>query len=167
MNRINKIFLPVYMVFTLLLFNGCDQTDDVAGIFTGRAWKLTEFIDANTNKVFNYWTSEDEKRISYQLKAQPGTFTVTFSGIGDFDVVNGQFSGRGVSTTFSGHWTADGNSTDFRTSNNVSANDTDVLANGFIRGLEKAYKYEGDYDNLYIYFKDGQVEKYLLLHRVN
>lgn len=169
MNRISKIFLPVCLLCTILLFNGCDETDDVLGIFVGKGskvWKLTEIIDVHTNKPSNYWNNEDDKKISYDLKAQPGTFTITFSGIGDFDVVNGQYSGRGVTTSFSGEWTADGNSKDFRTSKNVSASDTDVLANGFIRGIEKAYKYEGDYDNLYIYFKDGQVDKYMLMHRV-
>ena len=44
---------------------------------------------------------------------------------------------------------------------NLSGNETDVLAKAFINGLQNVIRYEGDANNLFIYFSDGQTVKYM------
>ena len=43
-----RLILKVLGLLLLLpMFSGCNDTDDVAGIFTGKTWKLTYITKAN------------------------------------------------------------------------------------------------------------------------
>ena len=90
--------------------------------------------------------------------AQDGTFTLTFSGS---DLVNnstgGSFSGKAITANISGTWKADGATNELNI--NVEGNPiekNDVLGAAFITGLKNVTKYQGDKNNLFIYYKQGQ-----------
>ena len=44
---------------------------------------------------------------------------------------------------------------------NVSGMESNVLSKAFISGLQNVIRYEGDANNLFIYFKDGKNVKYM------
>jgi hypothetical protein len=87
-----------------------------------------------------------------------------FSGMEIDGKVNGQYTGRATNITISGNWYADGKSKTFQTSKQNTENDSDVLGRAFANAIRNAESYSGDYNNLTIYFKEGQVKKYLLMH---
>lgn len=50
-----RLILKVLGLLLLLpMFSGCNDTDDVAGIFTGKTWKLTYITKANGHGWYNF-----------------------------------------------------------------------------------------------------------------
>lgn len=49
---IRNIFLHVAHVFAAPLLSGCDNEDDVIGIFTGKTWKLSRLTNKGSNAQF-------------------------------------------------------------------------------------------------------------------
>ena len=90
-----------------------------------------------------------------------GNFTITFSGGEINGITGGTFNGRGVNATFSGKWQADGATHEMSMETNVSGMESNVLSKAFISGLQNVIRYEGDANNLFIYFKDGKNVKYM------
>ncbi|KAA6333634.1 hypothetical protein EZS27_017974 [termite gut metagenome] len=161
--------LRLLSVYILFAFASCNQTDDLNGIFTGKTWKLTEIRYDNGELCRDYWTApsgfnQEAFDTSYKLKEVKDCFTVTFSGMGTDGKANGQYTGRATSITLSGNWYADAKSKTFQTSKQSTENDNDVLGRAFANAIKNAESYSGDYNNLTIYFKEGQVRKYLLMH---
>ncbi|KAA6319885.1 hypothetical protein EZS27_030271 [termite gut metagenome] len=162
------------LLFTLLLLfgSGCDQSDDLTGIFTGKTWKLTEIRYVNGDLCKDYWTSsgrfnQEAYEISYKLKAIKNNFTLTFEGVEAGKKANGQYHGQATNVILSGYWSADGVHRTFNTSRQDAAEtEKDVLGKAFVNAITNAESYVGDYNNLYIYFKEGQVKKYFLMHVV-
>ena len=55
------------LMFSLLpLLSGCDNEDDVIGIFTGKTWKLSRLANKDSNRQFysGLWKDEEAKRKS-------------------------------------------------------------------------------------------------------
>lgn len=59
------------LMFSLLpLLSGCDNEDDVIGIFTGKTWKLSRLTNKDSNAQFypNLWNN-DNKAMEESLKS--------------------------------------------------------------------------------------------------
>ena len=47
-----------YLLLLLLMLpfvSGCNDSDDVNGIFTGKVWKLTYITKKNEHKPYDFW----------------------------------------------------------------------------------------------------------------
>lgn len=49
---IRNIFCMLLMFSLLPLLSGCDNEDDVIGIFTGKTWKLSRLTNKGSNAQF-------------------------------------------------------------------------------------------------------------------
>lgn len=159
-----KILTLLLFAALLPLLSACDQGDDVVEIFTGKTWKLT-YITMN-GQTYDFWNGDEAAyNRSEQLRRQSANFTVTFNGNNIEGVVGGEFDAHAVNRNIKGVWHADGVSHELRLTNiSATGNDTDVLAAAFYNGLCNATSYGGDSRNLYIYYKDGETTKCLVLH---
>lgn len=167
MKRLIRNISCMLLVFSLLpLLSGCDNEDDVIGIFTGKTWKLSRLTNKGSNAQFypNLWNNnvEEMKKSLDKLYNQKGTFTLNFEGTElDGELMGTTVNGQGIKSSVSGTWKADGKSQSlslYLKVNNNSA-ESDALAKAFISGLQNVYKYEGDANSLTLYFKDGQITR--------
>lgn len=152
-----KTIYKIIGLFVLLHFlAGCNDSDDVAAIFTGRVWKLTMISRDGEGKMCDFWGGDDAKRKESIRKLQSGgTFTISFDGSVEGDRIQGAASGTTITQPLSGQWSADGKSREFRAG--IAGNDEgDALARNFLEGVNSATQYDGDSRNLYlIYEKQG------------
>ena len=127
-----------YLLLLLLMLpfvSGCNDSDDVNGIFTGKVWKLTYITKKNEHKPYDFWGDKDK------------------------------FSGTLLSHSYTGTWSANGESNAFSASVKGSENDPLGFSNKFVEGINRATSYKGNYDNLFIYYKDeGGRELCLVFH---
>lgn len=145
----------VGLLLLLPLFAGCNDTDDVAAIFTGKTWKLNYITVDGGHEMFAFWENEQEKKKILEELNRPGTYRLVFDGIAEDDVINGNITGT-VTTTSSleGKWNANGKNNNFHASFTTSGNyGSDKLAKNFLEGLKTATSYEGDNNNLYLLYK--------------
>ncbi|KAA6346627.1 hypothetical protein EZS27_005872 [termite gut metagenome] len=162
-------YLPVFALL-FPFFVGCNQTDDLKGIFMGKTWKLTEIRYDNGSLCRDYWVTAsggfDQEAFdsSYKQKDARECFTLILSGVESDGKASGQYVGRATNVALSGNWSAGGESRTFQTSNQSVETDKDVLGRAFANAIKNAEFYSGDYNNLTIYFKESQVRKYLLMH---
>ena len=52
-----------YLLLLLLMLpfvSGCNDSDDVNGIFTGKVWKLTYITKKNEHKPYDFWGDKDK-----------------------------------------------------------------------------------------------------------
>ena len=81
---IRNIFCMLLMFSLLPLLSGCDNEDDVIGIFTGKTWKLSRLTNKGSNAQFypNLWNNNEEemKKSLDKLYNQKNTFTLNFEG---------------------------------------------------------------------------------------
>lgn len=150
------------LMFSLLpLLSGCDNEDDVIGIFTGKTWKLSRLTNKGSNAQFypNLWNNNEEemKKSLDKLYNQKSTFTLNFEGTElDGELMGTTVNGQGINSSVNATWKADGASGSLSISVKVTgAAESDALAKAFISGLQNVYKYEGDANSLTLYFKDG------------
>lgn len=146
----------IYKILSLLMlaifFSNCNDSDDVAAIFTGKTWKLNFIAKDGDNRMYNFWDSEESKAKSLKLLQSSNTFTIKFGGQVEGDLIQGQVNGTTVTSSFEGGWSANAKNHSFQT--NIKGNDdSDVLAKNFLEGLKAASSYEGDANNLYIIYK--------------
>lgn len=150
-----SIWKLVGLLLLLPLFAGCNDTDDVAAIFTGKTWKLNYITVDGGHEMFAFWENELEKKKILDELNKPGTYRLVFDGIAEGDVINGNITGS-VTTTSSleGKWNANGKNNNFHASFTTSGNyGSDKLAKNFLEGLKTATSYEGDNNNLYLLYK--------------
>ena len=165
----------IHMLHLLVLaiiattFGGCNNEDDVIEIFTGKTWKMTFIAAEGSNKQFDFWGgNETQRESSMNALAQSGNFTLEFVGTDLNTTTGGTFNGHGILSAVSGSWTANGASNDLALSNvKVSRNETDALAKAFVTGLQNAYRYTGDNQNLYIYYKENGNVKFMAFRPAN
>ena len=162
--KIKNIGCLLLALAILPILGGCNDEDDVIDIFTGKTWKLSFIASEGSYQQYNFWGDKGMNNqnpayvSSMTALAQDGTFTLTFTGS---DLVNnstgGSFSGKAITANVSGTWKADGATNSLNIS--VEGNPTeksDVLGAAFISGLRNATKYQGDKNNLFIYYEEGQ-----------
>lgn len=143
------------LLLLLPLFAGCNDSDDVAAIFTGKKWKLNYITVDGGHEMFDFWGNDNTARTkSYEEFDKKGSYTIEFQGIAEGDVIEGSIDGSIISTFTlnNGSWRANGKNNDFNAS--VQGNDGgDKLAKSFLEGLNNATSYEGDNRNLYLLYK--------------
>ena len=117
-------------------------------------------IEGKENEQFGaiVWDSEAAYNQSIELLKAESNFTVVFEGI----EVNGELSGNNVTVNgvkvknATGTWTADGKNGNISLNLKISASETDPLAKEFIKGMQNVFKYEGDENQITLYYKEGQ-----------
>lgn len=166
--KFKNISFLLLMIVLLPSLSGCNNEDDVISIFTGKTWKLTFIAAEGTNgKQFNFWgeagMNPDNKAYTNSMEARKndGNFILNFEGTDLNGTAGGSFNGRGITASVDGSWNANGESHELKINLEGKPSEKDVLAKAFITGLEKAFKYDGDEKNLYIYYKDGATIKYM------
>ncbi len=148
------------LMFSLLpLLSGCDNEDDVVGIFTGKTWKLSRLTNKDSNRQFysGLWQDEKAEEKSREALKAEGNFTLNFEGTElDGELMGTTVNGQGINSSVNGTWSADGKSQSLSLNLKISGSaESDALAKAFISGLQNVYKYEGDANSLTLYFKDG------------
>lgn len=141
------------VLLLLPLLSGCNDTDDVAGIFTGKTWKLTYITVKNDNRMVDFWGADDKARkTSMDLLEKTGTYTLVFNGAVEDNTIKGNLSGTLATATITGAWSANGDDNKFHAAAEAG-NEKDILAKKFMEGLNSATSYSGDDRNLYLYYK--------------
>lgn len=150
------------LLFMLPILSGCNDTDDVAKIFTGKTWKLTYITEKNKNHPYNFWGDPIILQKA-QNQINSGGYLLNFSGSETQNVINGAVSGQLKAVNISGSWSANGESRDFQCNATGSENDEFGIGSRFMYGLNNATSYSGDSENLYLYYKEKSTDKTLCL----
>lgn len=154
-----------YLLFILLalpFFSGCNDDDDVLGIFTKHPWRLTDIFEKGKPKhpTTILWSTEKEYEAYTKALGKSDNFILNFEGMDTGGVVAGNFDGRSSGSNISGEWTVDGKKLSIKMKNSGS----DAAGKEFIEGLKNAHSYDGDYNNLRIHYKRNGREFFLLFH---
>ena len=125
--------VPLFCVL-FSLFAGCNEEDDIEGIFIERTWYVSSFLDAEglPENIDDQVLANN--RDSYRIVFSPETFNA-----------------QAGSYVFSGRWTVDGKSQTIQFTMNSGTAGTDELSRALINRLENAVRYEGSYTFLRIY----------------
>lgn len=165
MRNISKI---LGLLLLLPLFTGCNDSDDVAAIFTGKTWKLNYIIVDGGHDMFPFWENKAQKTKIYDELNKNGTYNVIFEGTVEGDIIKGNIKGTVITTTgnFEGTWSANGKNNKFEAT--VEGNNGgDALAKNFLEGLNNATSYEGDENNLYLLYKpQSNTQTFRMVFRV-
>ena len=160
------LYTAIFCLLTLSTTSGCDKDDDVKIIFTGKVWKMSYiFREGNPKQYVNFWYDDREAEAkSIELQKAAGHYELEFTGAVIDGVFTGAFSGKAINASFTANWKADGKNQTISTSGfRWTGEDTDVLALQFKKGMENAFKYSGDANALYIYYKDGELVNVIAL----
>ena len=87
-----------YLLLLLLMLpfvSGCNDSDDVNGIFTGKVWKLTYITKKNEHKPYDFWGDKDkyEQSIKNYINKE-GAYTIKFEGETTDNVISGSLAER-------------------------------------------------------------------------
>ena len=158
-----SIFQIVGLLLLLPLFSGCNDSDDLQGIFTGKTWKLTYINLKDKGRWMNGFS---EKSIKI-LNENQESYTITFTGTEeDNRISNGAVKGRIITADLTGTWSANGKNNEFHASV-TNVNENDDLAKEFIKGLNNASSYIGDDNGLFLYYNPaGSQQTYVLAFHV-
>ena len=158
-----SIFQIVGLLLLLPLFSGCNDSDDLQGIFTGKTWKLTYI---NLKDKGGWMNGFSEKSIKI-LNENQESYTITFTGTEeDNRISNGAVKGRIITADLTGTWSANGKNNEFHASV-TNVNENDDLAKEFITGLNNASSYIGDDNGLFLYYNPaGSQQTYVLAFHV-
>lgn len=88
-----SIFQIIGLLLLLPLFSGCNDSDDVAAIFTGKTWKLNYITVDGGHEMFGFWENEAEKKKSMDELKKNGTYNVIFEGTTEDDLIKGNIRG--------------------------------------------------------------------------
>lgn len=161
-NRMKKkmIYKIGWMLLLLPLFAGCNDTDDVAAIFTGKTWKLNYITADGGHTMFPFWENEIQERQSIEELNKTGSYNVTFTiTLTEGDLVKGKIEGTLINGgSLSGTWSANGKNNNFQATV-TGASGNDFLARNFLEGLNNATSYTGDSKNLFIIYKPKSSEQ--------
>lgn len=146
--------LLLLLVLLLPLLSGCNDTDDVQKIFTGKTWKLNYITSKNKHEMFNFWENDEAgRKKSMDELRKSSTYRVNFIGATVDDVINGSISGTVITNSLSGTWSANARNQDFNATVN-GGGESDILAKRFIEILNQATSYSGDENNLYLNYEN-------------
>lgn len=165
MKKITLLLTGILLIALIPLISSCNNEDDVVEIFTGKTWKMSRLTDHGKNPPQFYqgiWKTENEKMRSMELLNKEGNFQVTFEG----SEVNGEVNGtqvkiQGVGSTATGTWQANGKDNTVRIQiKNVRGTETDPLAKAFMAAIRKVFSYEGDINQLTLFYQeDNQITR--------
>lgn len=150
----------VGLLLLLPLFAGCNDTDDVAAIFTGKTWKLNYITEDGKHDMFDFWggNKADRDKSMNELNNNKGTYNINFEGVAEGDIISGTLKGNLIrSIALDGRWSANGKNNEFQASVSAANDGGDALAKNFLEGLNTATSYEGDTNgNLFLIYQSGQ-----------
>ena len=160
-----RLILKVLGLLLLLpMFSGCNDTDDVAGIFTGKTWKLTYITVKDSHQMYNFRGNDNKAREqSMKLLDETGRYVITFNGMEESNIITGTLSGTVITSTFTGSWSANGKDNQFNASIQGGNESSDILAKNFIEGLNNATSNGGDERDRYLYYKPSGSQQTLSL----
>lgn len=75
-----NIYKIVGLLLLLPLFSGCNDSDDVAAIFTGKTWKLNYITVDGGHEMFGFWENEEQEKASIKELNKNGTYNIVFDG---------------------------------------------------------------------------------------
>lgn len=159
MKRIHLYKRIMWLLLLLPLFSGCNDSDDVAAIFTGKTWKLNYIAIDGEHTMYPFWENESQKKTIYESLQKGNSYTIRFEGSVEGDLLSGTIKGNVILLPFQGTFSANGKDNKFQASiTGEHNNDTksNPLAKEFLDGLKTATSYEGDTNNLYLLYKSGQ-----------
>ena len=143
--RIKKDMKPIKLVLKLSLlclllplFVGCNEEDDIEGIFIERTWYVTSFLDAE---------GKPENINDQELANNPANYRIVFTPE--------TFNAQAGTYVFSGRWTVDGKNQSIHFTMDSGTSGTSELSRALIDRLEKAVRYEGSYTYLRLYTEAG------------
>ena len=118
-----NIYKIVGLLLLLPLFSGCNDSDDVAAIFTGKTWKLNYITVDGGHEMFPFWENEEQEKASIKELNKNGTYNIVFDGTVDGDVMNGNIKGTVIATsTFEGKWSANAKNNSFKATVTTAGN---------------------------------------------
>ena len=118
-----NIYKIVGLLLLLPLFSGCNDSDDVAAIFTGKTWKLNYITVDGGHEMFGFWENEEQEKASIKELNKNGTYNIVFDGTVDGDVMNGNIKGTVIATsTFEGKWSANAKNNSFKATVTTAGN---------------------------------------------
>ena len=74
-----NIYKIVGLLLLLPLFSGCNDSDDVAAIFTGKTWKLNYITVDGGHEMFGFWENEEQEKASIK-ELLSSTYKCNFLG---------------------------------------------------------------------------------------
>lgn len=163
-----SIYKVLWLLLLLPMFSGCNDTDDVSGIFTGKTWKLTYITIKDSHQMYDFWgTDNNAREKSMTLLDQAGKYIISFNGMEENNIITGALNGTVITANFTGNWSADGKDRNFSASIQGGNESSDLLARNFIEGLKSATSYGGDDRNLYLYYTpSGSQQTFSLVFHV-
>lgn len=136
---------------------GCNDTDDVQKIFTGKIWKMTNITRGKKDqgKWFSFPGVTKEDYESYNPTIGTRAFRISFEGSTLDDIISGKFNSVSPSSVaINGTWNANARNNDFHADIEKSSSSSgDALGKYIIEAMQKATTYEGDEYNLFLYFE--------------
>lgn len=161
------VTLGMMLCLTLsLALTSCSNDDDVMDIFVGggKTWKLTYISRDGSNQWYDFWgDNEAARKASETAMENENNFVLNFEGGATGVSTGGAMNGRGIKTPFNGSWTiGEGRNLTITLQNNPS--ETDPLAKAFVNGLKGVTRYEGDTQNLYLFYTSGEITMRMSFH---
>lgn len=136
------------------MFSGCNDTDDVAGIFTGKTWKLTYITKANGHGWYKFADVDDSNIMEYADGKK--TFMLVFSGTVEDDIIQGTFTGqrRNHGQRNLECERQKPGIPGMKVEKGTPIDSKDRIAEKILEGMKKANSYKGsDSRNLYLYYQ--------------
>lgn len=152
-------YKALWLLLLLPLFSGCNDSDDLQSIFTGKTWRLSYI---NYKDQGGMMEGFDKKSMEIFEKNKEA-YTITFTGTEEDNRISGSISGRVITSDIKGTWSANGKSNEFH-ANIGDAIGPDDLSKKFVEGLKNASSYTGDEKGLFLYYKSGQQTYVLAFH---
>lgn len=154
-------YKALWLLLLLPLFSGCNDSDDLQSIFTGKTWRLSYI---NYKDQGGMMEGFDKKSMEIFEKNKEA-YTITFTGTEEDNRISGSISGIVTTSEIKGTWSADGKNNKFSANiGDVSEPDDLVLSKKFVEGLKNASSYTGDEKGLFLYYKSGQQTYVLAFH---
>lgn len=158
---IQKIAELILLICLPLTIISCNDEDDVIDIFTGKTWKMSRLTENSKNPPQFYdgiWNSEKDRLKSLEYLNRDGNFTVIFEG----SEINGEVDGtsvivHGINSTLKGTWKANGKDNSIKLYLKKSeGSESDPLAKAFMAAMQQVFQYEGDINQLTLYYQQDK-----------
>ena len=96
MRRDTVKYIALLFCLTLVIpfLSGCNDTDDVQKIFTGKTWKMTYITKKNEHSWYKFTDVSEAIYKSYDPINGTKAFKIAFTGSTEDNIIRGEFSGR-------------------------------------------------------------------------
>lgn len=96
MRRDTVKYIALLFCLTLVIpfLSGCNDTDDVQKIFTGKTWKMTYITKKNEHSWYKFTDVSEAIYKSYDPINGTKAFKISFTGSTEDNIIRGEFSGK-------------------------------------------------------------------------